>query len=168
MGLRERTADNVHGAFVGEAKAVVRLLLFAEKAEEDGLPQIASLFRAVAAAERVHARRLFGLLEDAVGDTQANLERAFRSEVGVAGVEYLKMLQEAEENGEEGAALVFSQARDVEKGHARLYKKALDHLMAQRKTEYYVCTVCGFVADGKTPESCPVCGAPKFKFEKVD
>jgi rubrerythrin len=158
----------VHVGFVGEAKAVVRLLLFAERAMEEGLPQIAALFRAVAAAEEVHARRLFGLLEGSVGDTEENLKQAFRSEVGVAGVEYGRMLREAEEDGEEEAALVFSQARDVEKEHARLYKKALDHLIAQRTTEYYVCQVCGYISDGKAPDNCPVCGAPKTKFQKID
>ena len=166
--LKDRTADNVHLAFVGEAKAVVRLGLFAEKAEEEGLPQIAHLFRAMAAAEKVHARRHFKQLEGSVKDTQSNLELAFQRETGVAGVEYVRMLREAEEDGEADAALVFSQARDVEEGHAKLYKKALDHLIAQRRTEYYVCRVCGYVADGKVPENCPICGAPKAKFQKVN
>jgi len=166
MKLKERTAENVHTAFVGEAKASQRLLLFAEKAEEEGLPQIAHLFRAVAAAEGVHSRRHFALLES-VADTQTNLERAFQSEKAVNGVHYPKMLREAEEDGEKAAAIVFSQARDVEAGHASLYKKALNHLIAQRFTEYFVCTVCGHVAEGKPPEKCPICSAPRSKFEKV-
>ncbi len=142
--------------------------MFAKKAEEEDLPQIAHLFRAVAAAEGVHARRHFALLEARVGDTQSNLEQAFQSENGVASLEYQRMLKEAEEDGEASATMVFSQARDVEEGHAQLYKKALDHLIAQRTTDYFVCTVCGYVADGKIPEHCPVCGAPKAKFEKID
>jgi len=50
MNLKERTANNVHTAFVGEAKANQRLLMYAKKAEQEDLPQIAHLFRAVAAA----------------------------------------------------------------------------------------------------------------------
>lgn len=164
--MKERTANNVHDAFVGEAKAFQRLLTFAKKAEEEDLPQIAHLFRAVAAAEGVHSRRHFALLES-VADTQSNLERAFQSENAVNGVHYLKMLQEAEQDGEGGAALVFSQAGDVEAEHAKLYRKALDHLIAQRSTDYYVCTVCGHIAEREPPESCPVCGAPKLRFEKI-
>lgn len=167
MKLKERTAKNVHTAFVEEAKAHQRLLMFAEKAEEEGLPQIAHLFRAVATAEGIHSRRHFALLES-VADTQSNLERAFQSEKTVSGVHYVKMLREAEEDGETAAALVFSQARDVEAGHANLYKKALDHLIAQRYTEYYVCTVCGYTTERKIPETCPICGAPQSKFQKVD
>jgi rubrerythrin len=166
MNLKERTANNVHTAFVGEAKANQRLLMYAKKAEEEDLPQIAHLFRAVAAAEGVHARRHFALLES-VADTQTNLEQAFQSETAVNGVHYPQMLREAEEDGEEAAALVFSQARDVEGEHANLYKRALNDLIAQRFTPYYICTVCGHVAERELPETCPVCGAPKAKFENV-
>lgn len=164
--MKDRTADNVHTAFVGEAKAYQRLLMFARRAEDEDLPQIAHLFRAVAAAEGVHSRRHFVLLES-VSDTQTNLESAFQSENAVNSVHYLKMLQEAEQDGEEAAALVFSQARDVEGEHANLYKRALNDLIAQRSTEYYVCTVCGHIAERQPPETCPICGAARSKFEKV-
>jgi len=167
MKMKERTANNVHTAFVGEAKAHQRLLMFAEKAEKEGLPQIAHLFRAVATAEGVHSRRHFALLES-VSDTQTNLEQAFQSETTVNGIHYPKMVQEAEEDGEKAAAIVFSQARDVEAFHAKLYKKALDHLIAERTTEYYVCTVCGYTVERNPPEMCPICNAPKSKFKKVD
>jgi rubrerythrin len=165
--LKERTANNVHTAFVEEAKAHQRLLMFAKKAQEEDLPQIAQLFKAVAAAEGVHSRRHFALLES-VADTQSNLERAFQTENAVNGIYYPKMLQEAEEDNEEAPALVFSQARDVEAFHAKLYKKALDHLIAQRFTKYFVCTVCGYIAEGEPPQACPVCNAPNLKFEKTD
>ena len=109
MSLKERTANNVHATFVEEAKAAVRLLLFAERAESEGLPQIASLFRAVAVgvAEGIHAKRHFALLKGNIEDTQSNLEQAFQSEVGAAVVEYLRMLREADEDGEESAASCF-------------------------------------------------------------
>ena len=66
--MKEKTANNVHTAFVEEAKANQRLLMYAKKAEQEDLPQIAHLFRAVAAAEVVHSRRHFAQLE-AVADT---------------------------------------------------------------------------------------------------
>jgi rubrerythrin len=164
--LKQRTAENVHTAFVGEAKANQRLQMFAKRAEQEDLPQIAYLFRAVAAAEGVHSRRHFAMLES-VADTQTNLERSFQSEVAVNGVHYPEMTREAEEDGEEAAALVFSQARDVEGEHAKLYKRALDHLIAQRSTEYYLCPVCGHISEGKPPDVCPICGAAGSVFERV-
>jgi rubrerythrin len=164
--MKDKTANNVHDAFVGEAKAYQRLLMFARKAEEEELPQIAHLFRAVATAEGVHSRRHFALLET-VADTQTNLENAFQSEKAVNGVHYVEMLQEAEQDGEETAALIFSQARDVEGEHADLYRRALTDLIAQRSTDYFVCTVCGHLHEREAPETCPVCGAPRKVFEKV-
>ena len=33
----------------------------------------------------------------------------------------------------------------------------------------YVCTVCGYIAEGSIPDFCPVCKAPASKFiEKTD
>jgi len=165
--LKDRTANNVHTAFVEEAKAHERLLMFAKKAEEEELPQIAHLFRAVAAAEGIHSRRHFAMLES-VADTQTNLERSFQSENTVNGIHYPAMLREAEEDSETAASITFSQIRDVEEFHANLYRRALNNLIAQRSTEYYVCTVCGYVAEREPPENCPVCNAPRSKFEKVD
>jgi rubrerythrin len=166
--LNERTADNVHRAFVEEAKAHERLLTFAMGAEEEGFHQIAHLFRAVAASEGIHARRHFAQLESSIGDTEENLERAFHSETGIAGVEYQSMMREAYDDEENAVALVFSQIRDVEDSHAKLYKKALDHLIWERKTTYFVCGVCGYVSDGGAPENCPICGADSRLFRNVD
>jgi rubrerythrin len=165
--LKDRTANNVHTAFVEEAKAHERLLMFAKKAEEEELPQIAHLFRAVAAAEGIHSRRHFAMLES-VADTQTNLERSFQSENTVNGIHYPALVREAEEEGEAAVSVVFSQIRDVEAFHANLYKRALNNLIAQRSTAYYVCTVCGYVAEREPPENCPVCNAPKSSFEKID
>ncbi len=165
--MKERTAKNVLDAFVGEARAVQRLLMYAKRADREGLPQIAALFRAVAASEGVHARRHFALLER-VSDTQTNLEQAFESEQLVNGVHYKRMLAEALEDQERTASKVFSQARDVEELHARMYKRALENLMEEREADYRVCAVCGYLAEGEASEPCPVCGARADRFEPVE
>lgn len=165
--MKERTEKNVTAAFVGEARAFQRLLMYATRADREGLPQIAKLFRAVAVSEGVHARRHFALLER-VADTQTNLERAFESEELVNGVYYPRMLAEAHDDEEKGAALVFTQARDVEEGHAKLYKAALEHLMEDEEQDYSVCTVCGYVLEGEATEPCPACNAPASRFLPVE
>jgi rubrerythrin len=53
----------------------------------------------------------------------------------------------------------------VEEVHAKLYKEAMSHVMEERDTTYYVCTVCGYVSDGTLPDECPVCGAVKEQFK---
>jgi rubrerythrin len=166
--MGEKTKCNLYQAFVGEAKAHFRLLAYAEKAEEEELPQIAALFRAVAEAERVHTVRNLQLLgEVVVEDTETNLQASFQREEKASGVFYPQFIREAEGEGDRRAAISFSQARDVEEGHAALYKRALRHLLADTTPVYYVCEVCGYVAEGEAPERCPICNAPRKQFRQV-
>jgi rubrerythrin len=46
------TTDNLNEAFAGESQANRKYLAFAKKAELDGYPQVARLFRAAAEAEK--------------------------------------------------------------------------------------------------------------------
>jgi rubrerythrin len=166
--MQERTQRNAYEAFVGEAKAHFRLLAFARKAEAEDYAQIAKLFRAVAAAEGVHAERhLRQLGEAVVRDTEDNLSTSFERESTVNQVYYPQFIREAEEEGERAAALVFSQARDVEEGHAALYKRAMTAMLRDESHDYHVCRVCGYIAEREAPDRCPVCNAKRELFELV-
>jgi len=160
-----KTLKNLKAGFVAESQAHLRNLAFAMKAEQEDYPQVARLFRAIAEAEAVHAFNHFRLL-GAGSSTQENLESAFERE-NLAASTYPQFIREANEENNTSVATTFSYSRDVEKGHAKLYKKALAHMMAEEETEYYVCQVCGHVSDGVLPDECPICGAPKEKFRKV-
>jgi len=167
--MQEKTRENIFKAFVGEAKAYFRLLAYAEKADQEEVPQIALLFRAVAEAERVHATRHLNLVRDiVVKDTDTNLEQSFQREKSISENEYPDFLRTAEQEGESAAALAFSQARDAEGFHAKLYERAIMHLIKDEVKAYHVCQVCGYVTDKKIPSKCPVCGAPQEKFKTVD
>jgi len=50
-----KTLDDLQAAFAGESQANRKYTAFAQKADADGYPQIAKLFRAAAHAETVHA-----------------------------------------------------------------------------------------------------------------
>jgi len=131
----------------------------------DGYRQVARLFRAIAEAEGVHAFHHLRLL-GGVSDTQENLESAFERE-NLASNTYPQFIIDANEEGNSQVAKIFGYSRDVERGHAKLYEKALEHMLADADTEYYVCSVCGYVSDGTLPEECPICGARAEKFRKV-
>ena len=166
--MGEKTHSNTYTAFVGEAKAHHRLLAFARKADEEGYPQVAKLFRAVADAEGVHTERHLRLLGEAVvKSTEENLQSSFERETTVNQVYYPQFIREAEEEGEQAAALTFSQARDVEEGHAALYKRALSAMLRDETHGYYVCQVCGYVAEREPPDRCPICNAKREKFRLV-
>ena len=160
-----KTLNNLKAGFIAESQAHLRNLAFAMKAEQEDYSQVARLFRAIAEAEAVHAFNHLRLL-GAVSNTQDNLESAFERE-NLAASTYPQFVRSANEEGNTSVAKTFSYSRDVEKGHANLYKKALAHMMAGEETEYYVCQVCGHVSDGALPDECPICGAPKEKFRKV-
>ena len=159
-----KTDDNIKAAFVGEAKAVVRLEAFAEIAEKEGMPQIAKLFRAVGLAEMVHAKKHLRNL-GVIHSTEENLQSSFESETSVHEVFYPDFIKQAD--GHKAAEIAFTQSRDAEEYHARLYKLAMQNFMEERDTPYFVCSVCGYVADGEAPDNCPVCRAAKDKFLEV-
>jgi rubrerythrin len=161
--MDDKIKDAMHQAYAGESKASLRLKLFAEKAEQDGYPQIAKLFRVISFSEELHGKRALRLLKE-VKSTEENLADSFESETRVAGIAYDNFIKYAEELGDQMASIYFSQSRDVEEIHAKLYKEAMDHVLVERQTTYYVCDVCGYVSDGVLPEECPVCGAKKDRF----
>jgi len=166
--MSDKTQENLYTAFVGEAKAHHRLLAFARKAENEGYEQVAKLFRAVASAEGVHAERHLRLLgEAAVRSTEENLQYSFEQETTVNEMYYPAFIQEAEEEEETAAVVTFKQARDVEERHAALYKRALNAMLREETHDYYVCQVCGYIAEREPADECPVCGARREKFRPV-
>jgi len=161
--MDERMKEVFHKIYEGEAKAALRLKIFAKKAEQEDLSQIGKLFRVIAFSEEIHGERALRMLRE-IKDTDTNLKESFQSETSIAGVAYDHFIEIAEGIGNVAASNIFSQSRDVEDGHAKLYKKAMNHLIGERETTYYVCQVCGYVSDGVWPEACPICSAPKDQF----
>lgn len=160
-----KTLKNLKAGFVAESQAHLRNLAFAMKADEEGYRQVARLFRAVAEAEGVHAFNHLRLL-GGVSDTQENLESAFERE-NLASSTYPQFIKEANDEDNKHVAMIFSYSRDAERGHAKLYEKALEYMLGDVDTEYYVCGICGYVSDGELPDQCPICGAPREKFRRV-
>jgi len=165
--MDERLKEAFYKIYEGEAKAALRLKIFAKKAEREDLLQISRLFRVIAFSEEIHGERALRMLRE-IKDTDTNLKDSFQSETTIAGVAYDHFVELAEEIGDITASAIFSNSKDVEDGHAKLYKKAINHLIGERETTYYVCQVCGYVSDGVCPEVCPVCSAPKEQFVKFE
>jgi len=161
--MDEKIRKALKSAFDGEAKAALRLKVYAEKADSEGYIQIAKLFRAVAASEGIHGTRALKTLRE-IGSTEDNLAASFESEENVAKAAYNRFIKEATEAGDKEAALFFTQSRDVEETHAKLYKDALSSMASDRGIDYFICGVCGYVAQENIPDECPVCRARKDRF----
>jgi rubrerythrin len=162
-----KTEKNLKESFAGESQANRTYLAYAKKAEKEGYPQVAKLFRAAAAAETVHAHNHLKEL-GGIRSTKENLEEAITGESFEFKEMYPKMIKEAEEEGNKGALRSFNFANEVEETHAALYIKALENLGKNAETDYYVCEICGHTAEGEAPDKCPVCGAVKKMFSKID
>jgi rubrerythrin len=162
-----KTTDNLKEAFAGESQANRKYLAFAKKADEEGYAQVARLFRAAADAETVHAHAHLAVL-GGVASTAANLTEAIGGETAEFISMYPQMIKDAEAEGNKPAVMTFWRANEVEQEHAALYQKALAQLGGNAAVDYWVCQVCGHTHEGEPPGKCPVCGAPKKMFRKVD
>ena len=162
-----KTTENLKAAFAGESQANRSYLAFAKKADEEGYPQVARLFRAAAEAETVHAHNHFRTLGN-VKSTAENLKAAVAGENHEVVSMYPEFIQQAEAEGDKRALSTFRWAWEVEKTHERLYREALDSLGKEKEPyDYYVCLVCGHTHEGSAPDKCPVCGAPASRFERI-
>jgi rubrerythrin len=164
-----KTDENLKAAFAGESQANRTYLAFAKKAEQEGFPQIAKLFRAAAEAETVHALNHLRVTGQ-VKSTVENLGAALSGETYEFTKMYPDFLTEAKKEGNKKAEVSFDYANKVEQIHAALYQKALDELKNKNepaKVAYYVCPVCGNTFEGSTPDNCPICVTPKEKFMKI-
>lgn len=162
-----KTEQNLKDAFAGESQANRKYLAYAKKAEQEGYKQAARLFRAAAAAETIHAHNHLREL-GVVKSTKENLMDAISGESHEFQKMYPQMIADAKAEGKDGALKSFNYANEVEKVHAALYQKVLDSLGRNVNTDYYVCSVCGYTAEGSAPDVCPVCGSKKQAFMKSE
>ncbi len=162
------TTDNLKEAFAGECQAFRKYAEFAKRAQADGLPNIARLFRTTADAERIHAEGHLTAL-GGVGTTAENLQAAIAGETHEYTEMYPPMLKEAEAT-KHRAQRMFSYAVKAEAVHAQLYKLALE--AAQRgqdlaEAKFYLCPICGHIEFGRPPAKCPICAAKAEQFVTV-
>ncbi len=174
------TLSNLQAAYEGESNACAKYKAFAVKAAEEGFQDVASLFRAAARAEQIHAEnhakviRAFGAEPVCVihpvkpGSTAENLADAIAGEEYERDVMYPNFIGEAKSSSQPAAETTFRWAWEAEKEHARLYRAALDQLKAgKRAVMYYVCVVCGFTTPDGDFARCQICANPREKFESI-
>lgn len=162
------TTENLWEAFAGECQAFRKYMMFARKAEAEGFPNIARLFKTAAEAERIHAEGHFATLQQ-VKTTAENLQAGIDGETYEYKDMYPPMLAQAEAEGHK-AKRMFGFAVKAEAVHARLYALALEAAREGKdleQPECYLCPICGHIELGKPPEQCPICGAKANKYVQV-
>ena len=168
--MTDQTIKNVWEAFAGESQANRRYLAFAKKAADEGFPNIARLFRAVAESETIHANNHLQALKG-VKSTAENLESALRGEADEYTSMYPMFMDQAKRDANNDALKSFFWANEAEKTHARFYERALDVNKKGEDLELkdlHICSVCGYTVEGDPPEKCPTCGQGKDKFKRIE
>jgi len=165
-----KTEKDLKEAFAGESQANRKYLAFAEKAERDGFSQIARVFKAAAAAETVHAHNHLRAM-GGIKSTIENVKEAINGEHYEFTKMYPEFLKDAKEENHKQAIRTFDYANQVEKVHHNLYNKALEAAEKGEDLEeqdMFICPVCGYTVEGEAPDECPVCGAKKKAFKKIE
>jgi rubrerythrin len=176
------TLDNLQTAFKGESNANARYLVFAKRAEEEGYGEVASLFRAAAKAEEIHASNHAAVIRQMGGapvahietsivkSTRENLRVAIEGETYERDIMYPEFIEIAKREKATAALRSFTFALKVEAVHAVLYGDALANLekLRGKSHTYYVCPDCGNTLAELNILKCLVCGHPKSGFVAVD
>lgn len=176
------TPENLRAAWRSELRDHSRYLAFSQRARAEGYGEVASLFRAAARAEAIHAQNHAAVLRS-LGDwvqprldfpevksTHENLQSAIAEETREHDVIYPEFLHQAERDDNAAAARTFSLAGTAEAEQAFLFRQALaslNKLKGSVKRTFYVCPVCGYMTEQIAFAKCPSCFSPKQRFEAV-
>jgi rubrerythrin len=172
---KSKTYDNLYASVQGETNAAAAYHAFANKAENEGYPAIANLFRATADAETRHADDEWAILQSmgatecpiattpTVETTAKNLQTAIDGETFEYTSMYTEFLETAQNEENTAATRIFKLAMKAEEVHAGNYKDALNNLqdanyLNEKYSEVYRCVTCGEVVTA-LPNKCPICGA---------
>ena len=184
---KSATLANLLAAFEGESNAHAKYDLFAAKADAEGWLGAASLFRASARAEQIHAANHARVIKNLGGEvrceihvvnvksTLENLKAALAGERYEVETMYPGFIAEAFGSDVALARRSFAWAMEAEKTHAQLFQDAIGLVEMRLKTSwvgsacpFYVCAACGFTTSTREEQArCPVCNLALDKFEAI-
>ena len=182
--MHAMTATNLRSAHGGESMAYQRYRVWGAKAAEEGFPNVARLFDAIAFAEQVHAGNHFKELRNedgdflvasmagfGLGETVENLAGAIDGELFEVTEMYPAYVETANLQSESGAKRSFHYALEAEKIHAAMFTQAKQAVEGGHDIELgpiRVCDNCGYTHEGETPDRCPVCGVSGERFKAFE
>ena len=174
------TLADLQAALQGESNANARYLAFAVQADKEGYPGVASLFRAAAAAEKIHADNHAKVIREmggvpavqvsapATASTRENLQKAIEGESYERDTMYPEFIARAKKARLRDAVRTLNLAQSAEIEHAKLYQQALDQLDSRAPAQtYYVCPTCGFTVVKVEGKKCPSCFEPTDQYFAV-
>ena len=164
----EMTKANIAAALAGESQASQKYLAFADVADDEGYPNVARLFRAVAYAESTHARNHLSVLGQ-IGTTDENLKAAWGGETFEIDEMYPAYSAVAKLQENKSAQTTVRYALKAEMDHQGIYDSTLRGVEGQTdlgSEAVRVCPICGHTVIGDAPDECPVCGTAGVYFKE--
>jgi len=177
------TIQNMHDAYKGETTAHFKYAAYSKKAEEEGHPEIALLFKAASGAELIHANNHKVVLtrmgesipeitpEFTVNSTAENLKEAIEGESYEFNTMYPEFIKNANAAGNYMAQISLTYAYKVEQKHRDFYIDALAQLEAGTDNTlakiYYLCPTCGNTYATTAPSRCEISMTDSKLFIKV-
>lgn len=185
------TIDSLEKRYAEEILAHQKYMAYSEQACAEGYPNIAHLFKALAASEGIHARNFRTILSDLgskqdpslskseidVASTSHNLKHAANVERDEIDREYPEILATIRPENHKEAITSVDYAWKAEQQHRELIVKIqkaaikffglLVSRIEGRDTHYHVCQVCGSTLMEKTQHNCPICGNPMSQYRTI-
>jgi len=178
------TIKNLLAAFAGETTASAKYAAYSKKAQEEGFTQIALLFKATSASEKIHANNHRAVLEDmgqsvpdikpdyVVKTTQENLSDAITGEAYEIATMYPEFMTAANAADNPLALTSLNYAYRTEQRHKPMYEKALVALQGNQvgtlSAKYYVCPTCGNTYDSTPPKRCRISMTSSERFVEIN
>lgn len=175
---------NMQAAYKGEMTATAKYAAYSQKAVAEKLPQVALLYKAISAAETVHASNHQAVLAEAgqavpvikpeyeVKTTRENLQDDIKGEAYEAATMYPNFLKAAAAAGNDQSTISLTYAQKTEKRHESMYAHALAALdgqtLATLPTAYFVCPTCGNTYESKAPARCGISLTKSSLFTKIN
>jgi rubrerythrin len=176
------SADMLQAAYSNEANLRDRYLAYAGRADEEGYGQVASMFRAIARGEDVHAARLAALISPSAQvamvtaaeavipmSTKENLQSALAQQIQERDAIYPRLLQRAQAEKNKPLLQTVRNNLAAEPAHLAWFRQAMEDLDGYKgeNIDFYVCTQCGNTVRALRGPKCEICSASKDKFERV-
>ena len=175
---------NMQAAYKGEMTATAKYAAYAKKAAGEGFPQIALLYRAISAAETIHAGNHKAVLAESgasvpvitpeytVKSTRESLQDDIKGEAYEAATMYPDFLKTAAAAGNDLAVISLTYAQKTEKRHEGMYQRALaaldKHTLPTLPTAYFICPTCGNTYENKAPARCGISLTKGELFARID
>ena len=186
IGVEDLTViGHLEAAFEEENKNTATCRAYASKADEEGFHGIASLFRAVARAEQIHAANHARVLRHMSGPAAVqislthvegsleNLRTALADQRFEVDYLYPTFLTAAVPLVDSMAIRTFHWALEADKSHVRLFWHLIPRVGADKAGWaytphlFFVCALCGYVAQDPESENCPSCNYLWERFETI-